>query len=45
MPWFSFGYGAARRFCERPFAWSTKRGGCRFDRGHKGPCKPGRYRR
>lgn len=46
MPtFFCYGYGGrARRFCERAYRWSTGRGGCRFEAGHQGACKPGRYR-
>lgn len=33
-----------RHYCEKKYGWSTLRGGCRFERNHKGDCKPGRYR-
>lgn len=39
-----YGRTSRRRLCVQPYRWSTLRGGCRFERGHGGPCKPGRYR-
>jgi hypothetical protein len=31
-----------RRWCQRTITWSHSRGGCRFEPGHAGACKPGR---
>lgn len=41
--WVGRGRRVIKRFCERPYTWSTLRDGCRFGPGHEGLCKPGRY--
>lgn len=34
-----------RRWCAKPYRWSTMRGGCRFEPNHAGDCKPTAGRR
>lgn len=45
MPTWWSGRMIIRNWCRKAYSWSTHRGGCRFDVGHAGPCKPGRYKR
>jgi hypothetical protein len=44
MPDWGYAYRVVRH-CNRNYRWSSKRGGCRLEPGHKGDCKPGRYKR